>query len=59
MASSSSQKNGKVSTKQNEQELFAAFPEPQGWALNWDWIALQAPPTVLASNPKPKSQPRP
>jgi len=59
MASNNSQKMGKVSKKQNEQELFAAFPEPQGWALNWDGTALHTPPIVLGSNPKPKRQPRP
>ncbi len=59
MATIDSQKNDSTSSKQNESDLFAAFPEPQGWALNWDGTALQAPPKTTTSSSKPKPQPRP
>jgi hypothetical protein len=51
------QKDDNPPAKQTESELFAAFPEPQGWALKWDGAALQAPPKNGTSGSKPK-QPR-
>jgi hypothetical protein len=29
--------------------LFSAFPEPQGWALNWDSTGLQQTPVRKAA----------
>jgi hypothetical protein len=34
------QKNDKANENPASQELFPAFPEPAGWAMNWEGHAL-------------------
>lgn len=36
-------------------KLFAAFPEPQGWAVGWDAAGLAPAPTAA----RPVDRPRP
>lgn len=36
----------------NTDPLYEAFPEPLGWALNWDGAALQSAPQKPGTQPK-------
>jgi hypothetical protein len=55
MASKTPRYNPPDPDKQGMLDLFATFPEPQAWALNWDGTAL-AGPRPSSNGSKPKQQ---